>query len=189
MNDKMHTELFEMYKLHSELAVRIDEAREGLNKVYAGMVTSIVAASILLYRLFPSVDSIWLLPLLGALVSLSWIFSLHSIRGKLTAKHKVLLELENGLSFQFFNKENVQYKEQKFLRRKYTELLLPLGLFLVSIIWLSFLCVKDHPPRLIEQNDAALPIEVCIRELSELTDKSPFPNQSYSLKKIELKLT
>ena len=49
--------LFETYKLHAELAERVASLREGLNKLYSGMVTGIVAASVVLHRLVPDSKS------------------------------------------------------------------------------------------------------------------------------------
>ena len=83
--------LFEMYKLHAELAEQAASLREGLNKLYSGMVTSIVAASVLLHRVAPDTESVWVLPTLGIVVSLSWILSLHSVTGRLSARHAVLV--------------------------------------------------------------------------------------------------
>ncbi len=166
MSDIDREDLFEIYKLHSELAQRIDEVREGLNKAYSSMVISIVAASILFYRLFPSVDYISLLPLLGALLSLSWAFSFHSVTKKLTAKHIVLLEIECKLPFQFFKRENNHYKSQKFLRRKYTGQILPAGFFLVSILMLFYFCVFDHSASTEKQETAVLCTNVCVETIS-----------------------
>lgn len=71
--------LFETYKLYTELAERVASLREDFNKFYSGMVTSIVAASVVLHRLVPDAETVWVLPTLGILVSLAWIFSLHSV--------------------------------------------------------------------------------------------------------------
>ena len=62
--------LFEMYKLHAALAEQAASHREGLNKLYSGMVTSVVAASVLLDRVAPDTEMVWVLPTLGILVSL-----------------------------------------------------------------------------------------------------------------------
>ena len=138
--------LFETYKLHAELARDIDSNREGLNKIYAGMVTSIIAASVLLYRLVPDVETIWMLPILGIMVSLSWMFSLHSITGKLCAKHVVLLDLEKELPFQFFQQEEDKFEKGRFLRRKYSGLIMPSAFLTLCVIWIGFFIVKQCNP-------------------------------------------
>lgn len=135
--------LFEIYKLHAELARDIDSNREGLNKIYAGMVASIIAVSVLLYRLVPDVETIWMLPVLGIVVSLSWILSLHSIAGKLYAKHAVLLVLEKNFPFDFFQREEDEFEKGRFLRRKYSGLILPYAFLTVCVIWFVILIVKQ----------------------------------------------
>ena len=134
--------LFQTYKLHAELARDVDLNREGLNKIYAGMVTSIIAASVLLNRLAPGDEAIWIFPILGILVSLSWMFSLHSIIGKLSAKHVVLLALEKELPFQFFEQEVREFEKAGFLRRKYTGLIMPGAFLLLCVAWYGYLIMK-----------------------------------------------
>ena len=138
--------LFEIYKLHAELARDIDSNREGLNKIYVGMVTSIIAASVLLYRLVPDVETIWMLPVLGIVVSLSWMFSLHSITGKLCAKHDVLLALEMELPFQFFQREVREFEKGGFLRRRYSGLVMPIAFLALCIMWFAILIIKQCYP-------------------------------------------
>lgn len=133
--------LFETYKLHAELAESIASAREGLNKLYAGMVTSIVAASVLLHRLIPDSETTWVLPVLGIVVSLSWMFSLHSVTGRLCAKHDVLVVLEKELPFQFFEQENREFEKGGFLRRRYTGLVMPGTFLALCTAWVTFLIV------------------------------------------------
>ena len=64
--------LLGIYKLHAKLAERASSSREGLNELYSGMVTAIVAGSVLLHRLAPDSNTMWVLPVLGIAVSLSW---------------------------------------------------------------------------------------------------------------------
>ena len=97
--------LFETYQLHAELAEQLESAREGLNKLYSGMVTGIIAASVLLHRFVPNQEnSIWelMLPVVSIVVSMSWMLSLQSVTGKLTAKNTVLRKMEKNLQFDFF---------------------------------------------------------------------------------------
>ncbi|MDE0554052.1 MAG: hypothetical protein OXI24_07560 [Candidatus Poribacteria bacterium] len=136
--------LFETYKLHAELAERVASLREGLNKLYSSMVASIVAASVLLHRFLPDTKSVWIVAVLGILLSLSWTFSLLSITGRLSAKHKVLLELEEQLPFKFLRKENLAFNQGSFLRRKYSALVMPSGFLMVSTIWFAILLIRDY---------------------------------------------
>ena len=139
MSTDNSTILFEVYKLQSELAERISSLREGVNKLYSALVAGIVAASVLLHRLVPDTETIWVLPVLGMLASVSWMFSLQSVTGRLAAKHKVLLALEAELPFKFLDRENKEFEKASAIRRKHTELIMP-GLFLILCIgWFAFL--------------------------------------------------
>ena len=134
--------LFETYKLQSELAERISSLREGINKLYSGLIAGIVAASVLLHRLVPDTETIWVLPALGMMAAISWIFSLHSVTRRLAAKHRILLVLEEDLPFQFFSQENRVYGEERSIRRKYTELIMPALFLILCGGWLAFLAAK-----------------------------------------------
>ena len=137
--------LFETYRLHVELAERVASLRESLNKLYSGMVTSIVAASVLLYRLVPDTETIWVLPTLGIVVSLSWMLSLYSVTGRLSAKHAVLVSLEAKLPFNFLYQENEEfnkYRLRRFFRRKRTGLVMPGTFLFLCAAWFAFLVEK-----------------------------------------------
>ena len=136
--------LFETYKLQTELAERVASLREGLNKLYSGMVTGIVAASVLLHRLLPDPATLWPLPTLGILVSLSWMFSFHSVTGRLSAKHEVLLLLEEELPFRFLDKENRVFNRGRFIRRKYSAIAMPTGFLALNVIWFIFLITQKY---------------------------------------------
>ena len=134
--------LFETYKLHTELAEQAAVLRESLNKLYSGIVTSIIAASVLLHRIAPDKETVWVLPALGIVVSLSWMLSLHSVTGRLLAKHTVLLALEAKLPFRFLYQENKEFNKRGFVRRKWTGLVMP-GLFLILCAgWLATLVIQ-----------------------------------------------
>ena len=135
--------LFETYKLHAELAERAASIREGLNKLYTGMVATAIAASVFLYRFIPNSEVFWVLPALGILLSLSWIFSLFSVTGRLSAKHKVLVSLEQGLPFNFLEREKEEFASWYFIRRQYTALIMPGAFLILSIWWLVILFCKQ----------------------------------------------
>ena len=136
--------LFGIYKLHAELAEQASSLREGLNKLYSGMVTSIVAASVLLHRVAPDSGTMWVLPVLGMFASLSWMISLHSVTGRLSAKHAVLLELESRLPFDFFGRENAEFDKRRIFRRKWSGLLMPGAFLALSGVWLATLIVQSY---------------------------------------------
>ena len=132
----------EIYKLHAELAEQASAQRENLNKLYSGMVTSIVAASVLLHRVAPDSETMWALPMLGMIVSLSWMGSLRSATGRLSAKHAVLVELETELPFGFFTRENAKFDSLGVLRRKRSGWLMPAMFLLMCGVWLTALIVQ-----------------------------------------------
>lgn len=127
--------LFDTYKLHTELAEQVASLREGLNKLYSSMATAIVAASVITHRLAPEIETVWVFPTLGIGMSLSWIFSLCSVTGRLSAKHTVLLALEEKLPFDFLCRENNEFRSG-FLRRKYTGLVMPVAFLIICVVWL-----------------------------------------------------
>lgn len=134
---------FEIYKLHAEFADRAARMREGLNKLYSGVVVSIIVATVLLHRLVPDADAVWSLPVLGAIVALSWLASLHSITGRLIAKQAVLQDLETEMPFPFFTREEAEFNKLKVFRRKWSGLVMPLGLFATCVVWLIWLCFSQ----------------------------------------------
>ena len=135
--------IFETYKIHVDLAERVASLREGVNKLYSGMVTAIVAASLLLHRLVPDATTTWVLPTLGIIVSLSWMLALHSVTGRLSAKHEVLLALETELPFRFLAREEEEFKKGGFLRRSRTGLIMPGAFLVLCAAWLCFLVISN----------------------------------------------
>ena len=133
--------VFGIYKLHAELAEQAASSRESLNKLYSGMVSAIVAGSVLIHRVAPDSGTMWVLPALGIVISLSWMMSLHSATGRLSAKHTTLLELESRLPFAFLERENEEFEKRRIVRRKWTGLLMPGAFLVLSGTWLITLIV------------------------------------------------
>lgn len=129
--------LIEIYKLHADLAEGTATSREGINKLYTGMVSSIIAASVLFQRLAPGAETAWVLPCLGVVVAICWMLSLVSMTGRLSAKHAVLVDLESKLPFDFFRKENEEFDKGGFVRRKWSSALMPVFFLLVCLGWLG----------------------------------------------------
>ena len=128
--------LLEIYKVHAQLAEQASESREGLNKLYTGMVSAIIAASVLIQRVAPGAETIWVLPVLGIVVSVCWLMSLRSMTGRLSAKHTVLVELEGKLPFKFFEREDQEYKKGRFVRRKSSGAAMPVLFLVTCATWL-----------------------------------------------------
>lgn len=129
--------LIEVYKLHAELAEQAATSREGLNKLYTGMVSSIIVASVLFQRFAPGAETAWVLPCLGVVVATCWMLSLGSMTGRLSAKHAVLVDLESQLPFDFFRKENEAFDKGGYVRRKWSGALMPAFFLLVCLGWLA----------------------------------------------------
>ena len=133
--DKEST-LLEIYKLHADLAEQAAASREGLNKLYTGMVLSIITASVLIQRVAPSAEAMWVLPVLGIVVSICWLMSMHSMTGRLLAKQAVLVELEAKLPFEFLRRENEEFEEGGFFRRRWTGAAMPSLFLVICVAWL-----------------------------------------------------
>ena len=138
--------LIEIYKLHADLAEQAATSREGLNKLYTGMVSSIIAASVLLQRFAPDAETIWVLPGLGVVVSTCWMMSLDSMTGRLWAKHAILMGLESKLPFDFFRQENEEFEKGGFVRRKWSSALMPALFLLICLGWLGTVLVAMRSP-------------------------------------------
>ena len=154
-SDNSHL-LFETYKLHAELAERAASLREDLNKLYSGMVTGIIAASVIVHRLVPGTEMIWVMPALGMAVSLSWMLSLHSVTGRLSAKHSVLVVLEAELPFNFLSREDEEFDKRRVFRRKWTGLVMPWAFLILCAAWLTILVLE-------QDTDPAEPCSVVVQ--------------------------
>jgi len=117
---------FETYKLHAELAARISEQREDISKLHFGVVAGIVTGTVLIQRLASGDELFFVLPVLGLIVSFSWMVSIWSLTAKLSAKHAALLILEKRLDpgFRFLKIESCKFKPS-VLRRKFIAVLMP----------------------------------------------------------------
>ena len=126
----------EIYKLHAELAERVSASRENLPNVYSRMVVSVIGISIIIYRFAPGLEIfIKIMPYLVIIVCASWILSSISITGRLGAKFQTLIEIEECLSFDFIRRENQKFEERRYIRRKYTGLILPVILIICCFIF------------------------------------------------------
>ena len=56
------TRWFETFKLHAELAQCVFPLRAGVNKLYSGMGSGIVAAAAVVHRIAPDAVTVWVLP-------------------------------------------------------------------------------------------------------------------------------
>ena len=109
MNDSGQHELLELYKLHTELADRVSQRREGANRLYAGLLTGFTAFAIALLRFgtgdVPMNIILFIGGAVGASLSVSWYVVIRSYRQLNTGKFRALHELEKKLSYPFFTRE------------------------------------------------------------------------------------
>ena len=151
---------FEIYKVHAELAEQVAGHREGLHKMYSGMVAAIVSASILMERFVPETQMAWALPVLGLVVSISWLLSIYSITARLAAKHDVLVELEKRLPFDFFVREESAFKQRGSLARKRSSLIMPWCFVVMCILWIAYLLCFGPTVKSGEMQEMAKPISI-----------------------------
>ena len=137
---------FETYKLHAELAERVASLREGMNKLYSGMVSGIVAASVVLHRIDPAAETVWVLAALGIAVSVSWLLSICSVSRRLTAKGEVLRTMEGELPFKFLTEEKCWFEKRCHLRRNVSLSVVPWLFLGICVFWLIVLCTGGNCP-------------------------------------------
>ncbi|MCY4367788.1 MAG: hypothetical protein OXE17_16430 [Chloroflexi bacterium] len=109
MQDNDLGSILEIYKLHSELADKVSQRREGANRLHASLQVGIVIFVAALLR-FGSGDVpgdlvVGAVGFLGLVVSISWVLTINAYRKLNKEKFRVLGELETKLPFQFFVKE------------------------------------------------------------------------------------
>lgn len=109
MADPDREELFEIYRLHAELADRVSQRREGANRLYVSLLLALVLFLAALFRFgtgeLPVEIATILVGVMGAALSGSWWIVIRSYRQLNTGKLDVLHELEEHLSYQFFKRE------------------------------------------------------------------------------------
>ena len=139
-DDSKKKELLEIYRLHADLADKVSQRREGVNRLYVSLLVGLgvfVAASLR----FGDGD-VYEKPILissgvvGALLSVSWFVVIRSYRQLNSGKFKALHELEEKLAYPFFKREWELLDEGKNLSRYWkltnVETGLPLIFFFLS---------------------------------------------------------
>lgn len=76
-------------------------------------------------------------------MSPSWMLSLHSVTGRLSAKHAMLVALEANLPFDFLVRETAEFNRGGFWRRSRTGSVMPAAFLLLCVPWLVFLLVAN----------------------------------------------
>ncbi len=139
--DEKRQELLEIYKLHAELADKVSQRREGANRLYVSLLTSILVFLVALLRFGMEMIPLWSMllcfGLLGMLLSVSWYIVIRSYRQLNTGKFKALHELEEKLAYPFFKREWELLEEGEDVSRYWkltiVETFLPTGFFVLSL--------------------------------------------------------
>lgn len=150
MNEEKQ-ELLEIYKLHSELADRVSQRREGANRLFVSLLTGILILLAAILRFGAGAVPVWVVLLavgvLGVSLSASWYIVIRSYRQLNAGKFDALHELEGKLAYPFFKREWELLEEgknrSKYWRLTVVETFLPVvfGVFsLVSILVAFLLC-------------------------------------------------
>lgn len=113
MNDRSRESsqqvLLEIYKLHSELADRVSQRREGANRLFVTLLVGLLVFLATLLRVGSngvSVDAMLFWGgITGLLLACSWFVIIRSYRQLNTGKFRALHELESHLPYQFFKRE------------------------------------------------------------------------------------
>ena len=136
-------ELLGIYKLHAELADRVSQRREAANQRYTSILVGLGAFLAALLRFGDGdlpVFATRLVSVLGIVLSLSWFVVIRSYRQLNTGKFKVLNDLEQGLSYQFYSREWKVLGEgrdpARYWKLSVVETFLPWTFFGLSVILL-----------------------------------------------------
>ena len=144
MNNPEQSELIEIYKLHSELADRVSQRREGANRLYVSLLVGLGVFVVALLRFGVGDASeqlvLGLIGVFGILLSLSWFFVIRSYKQLNTEKFRVLHDLETKLPYPFFtlewDPESEGAKSNKYWKLTDVERTLPF-IFLALFLGLS----------------------------------------------------
>ena len=134
-------EIFEIYKLHAELADRVSQRREGANRIYVSLLVVFVMFLGALLRFgsgpIPVTPFLFMFGVLGSLISLSWYVVIRSYRQLNSGKFLALHELEKELPYPFFTREWELLAKGKKVSRYWKLTVVEVGL---PIIFLTLFC-------------------------------------------------
>ena len=145
-------ELLEIYKLHSELADRVSQRREGANRFFVSLLSSILIFLAAFLRYGAGNIPVWLILLVGGILgvslSASWYIVIRSYRQLNAGKFNALHELEEKLAYPFFKREWELLEEgkkiSKYWKLTVVETFLPIvfGVLSLASVLAAFLLCK-----------------------------------------------
>ncbi len=144
MVESRSVQLLEIYKLHTKLADRVSQRREGANRLYAGLLVAFATFIIALIRfsIGPHGEEALLIEfavagIVGMGLSLSWFLVIRSYRQLNTGKFRALQEIEKQLDFEFLSREWELLREGRDFRTYWkltvAESILPVMFGLLSL--------------------------------------------------------
>ena len=136
----------ELYKLHSELADRVSQRREGANRLHVSIAVGLVVflGTLIRFSGDQALGAIVFVAvgLCGMIVCASWYVVLRSYRQLNTEKFRVLRDLETRLPYEFFttewDPESAGSKSNRYMRLSVVETIMPLvfgALFLAMTVY------------------------------------------------------
>ena len=149
--DKNRQELLEIYKLHTELADRVSQRREGANRLFVSLLTGtlIFLAAFLRYgtETIPVGAILTAISIFGIFLSAAWYIIIRSYRQLNSGKFAALHELEEKLAYPFFKREwellEEGKKRSRYWKLTIVETFLPIAfsiLYVVLIIVYFTIC-------------------------------------------------
>lgn len=140
VTDSSKDQLLEIYKLHTELADRVSQRREGANRLHVSLLSGFLVflAALLRFGSGEVTTPTLLLfsGIIGMAISGSWYIVIRSYRQLNTGKFAALDELEQKLDYPFFRRE-WQLLERGGNRNRYWKLTV-VETFLPSIFFVLF---------------------------------------------------
>lgn len=139
-----HNDLIALYQLHAELADRVSQRREGANRLFVTLLTSLIVVTGFLLNAH-HILALLVLGITGVGISVSWYIVIRSYRQLNSGKFKVLFELETQLPFAFFTREWAVLKggrdKKHYWKLTVVETFLPLifaVVFLALLVYIVF---------------------------------------------------
>jgi len=154
MKEENNQQLFDIYKLHAELADRVSQRREGANRLFVSILVAVFALIGLLLKLGGADVNenilVSIMSILGIALATAWYLVIRSYRQLNTGKFKALHELEQKLGYPFFQREWELLSKgedfRQYWRLTVAETLLPI-IFVISFLMLFLLNIfRTFPP-------------------------------------------
>ena len=150
MAENSHRELFDIYRLHAELADRVSQRREGANRLFVSLLTGLMVFLAALLRLgtgdLGANAVMFFFGIAGVMLSAAWFVVIRSYRQLNTGKFEALHELEQHIPYPFFQREWELLSEGRDFRRYWrltvVETSLPIIFFLLFLAVIVFAAIR-----------------------------------------------